>query len=101
MATLNGARALGLSHKIGSITPGKRADLTAVRLAGPGFTPCFDPLSMLVCCAGRDQVTDVWVDGQRQVIDGVLQNTLFQDVDARAKLWQNQLKIESETQKIQ
>lgn len=101
MATLNGARALGLSHKIGSITPGKRADLTAVRLAGPGFTPCFDPLSMLVYCAGRDQVTDVWVDGQRQVIDGVLQNTLFQDVDARAKLWQNQLKIESETQKIQ
>ena len=62
-ATLGGARALGLSTRIGSIEPGKRADLTAVALRGAELSPCYDPVSHLVYAAGREHVTHVWVDG--------------------------------------
>ena len=48
MATINGARALGLDHQIGSIEVGKFADLTAVRISDVETLPCFDPLSHLI-----------------------------------------------------
>ncbi len=70
MATLGGAQALGLENNIGSITPGKRADLCAVSLSGPLMQPCFDPVSHLVYVCGRDQVSHVWVDGTLRVKDG-------------------------------
>ncbi len=65
MATLNGARALDLDAEIGSLRPGKSADITAVYLSGIETQPLYDPLSQLVYAAGRDHVTDVWVAGQR------------------------------------
>ena len=92
MATLAGARALGLEKRIGSIVTGKRADLTAVRLAGPAHIPVFDPLSHLVYCAGREDVTDVWVDGSRKMADRVLKDMDIPALDTCAKLWQNVLK---------
>ena len=88
-ATLGGAHALGLAERIGSITPGKRADLTAVRIAGPELLPCYDPVSHLVYCAGREHVSHVWVDGVARVVDGALQNTDLIGLYSRAKLWQN------------
>ena len=91
MATLAGARAMGLEKRIGSILPGKRADLTAVRLAGPGLSPLFDPVSHLVYCAGREDVSDVWVDGQRKMAGRVLKDMDIPNLDTRAKLWQNVL----------
>lgn len=66
MATLNGARALGLQAQIGSIEVGKQADLVAVRLDELNSLPCFDPVSHLVYVAGREQVTHTWVDGHLQ-----------------------------------
>jgi len=63
MATLNGARALGLDDKIGSIEVGKVADLTAVALTSPETMPCFDPISHLVYVLGREHVSHVWVAG--------------------------------------
>ena len=65
MATLNGARALGLDKEIGSLSPGKWADITAVDLSGPETQPVHDPLSALVYSADRRQVSDVWVAGKR------------------------------------
>lgn len=70
MATLNGAAALGLAERIGSIEPGKLADLCAVRLGTPETLPCFDPVSHLVYVAGREHVTHVWVDGELKIDDG-------------------------------
>jgi 5-methylthioadenosine/S-adenosylhomocysteine deaminase len=92
MATLSGASAMGLDERIGSIVPGKRADLAAVRLAGPGLAPVYDPVSHLVYCAGRGDVTDVWVDGDRKMNGRVLKDLDIPALDTRAKLWQNILK---------
>lgn len=64
MATINGAKALGLDDKIGSIETGKLADLTAVSFSGFELTPCFDPISHLVYVAGREHVTHTWVNGE-------------------------------------
>jgi 5-methylthioadenosine/S-adenosylhomocysteine deaminase len=64
MATINGARALGLEDKIGSIEKGKLADLTAVSFTDIEMQPCFDPISHLVYVAGREHVSHVWVAGE-------------------------------------
>jgi len=69
MATINGARALGLDDRIGSITPGKAADLIAVDLDRPATSPVYDPVAQLVYAASRDQVSHVWVNG-RPVLEG-------------------------------
>jgi len=91
-ATLGGAAALGLEARIGSIAPGKEADLVAVRLAGPELEPCYDPVSHLVYAAGRQHVSHVWVGGRLLVRDGELQNPAFRGLDTRCKMWQNSLK---------
>jgi len=65
MATLNGARALGLDAEIGSLTAGKRADIAALDLSGIDTLPLYDPLSQIVYAANRNDVTDVWVNGRR------------------------------------
>jgi len=65
MATINGARALGLDHLVGTIEAGKAADLVAVDLSHPRTTPVHDAVTQLVYSAGADQVSDVWVAGRR------------------------------------
>jgi 5-methylthioadenosine/S-adenosylhomocysteine deaminase len=66
-ATINGARALGLEARIGSIEVGKEADLVAVELSSPEVFPLFDPVSHLLYASGREHVTDVWVAGRHVV----------------------------------
>jgi 5-methylthioadenosine/S-adenosylhomocysteine deaminase len=92
MATLAGAAALGLDAQIGSLRPGKQADAITVNLAAFSHLPCYDPLSHLVHVAGRDQVTDVWVAGQRLVQAGALATLDAADLGARARLWQDRLR---------
>ncbi|MGH8705021.1 MAG: amidohydrolase family protein, partial [Burkholderiales bacterium] len=89
--------ALGLEAQIGSIAPGKAADLVAVRFAGPELEPSFHPVSHLVYAAGRQQVSHVWVAGRLLVRDGALQNPAFSALDTRCKLWQNTLKTRPES----
>jgi 5-methylthioadenosine/S-adenosylhomocysteine deaminase len=72
MATLNGARALGLDAVTGSLLPGKAADMVAVNLDAPATTPVYDPVAQLVYAAGRDQVSHVWVNGRPALDDGQL-----------------------------
>jgi 5-methylthioadenosine/S-adenosylhomocysteine deaminase len=90
-ATLGGARALGLQDRIGSIIPGKLADLTAVNLEATGLSPCYDPVSHLVYAAGREHVSDVWVDGERRLADGVLVRLDEPAIRARARNWQHRI----------
>lgn len=64
MATIEGARVLGLDGKIGSIEPGKQADLIRLSLDASRLHPIYDPYSMLVFAAGPSDVTDVMVAGR-------------------------------------
>jgi 5-methylthioadenosine/S-adenosylhomocysteine deaminase len=91
MATLGGATALGLDAAIGSLRPGKQADAFSVNLAAFQHLPCYDPLSHLLHVAGRDQVSDVWVGGQRLVKAGSLTTLDAAELSARATLWQDRL----------
>ncbi|MDR2240128.1 MAG: TRZ/ATZ family hydrolase [Zoogloeaceae bacterium] len=91
MATLNGAAALGLDRRIGSIEAGKAADLCAVRLDAPETRPCFDPASHLIYAAGREHVSHVWVNGRLQVDNGVLQGCDTVKLLDTIDLWQNKL----------
>lgn len=73
MATIDGARALGLSADLGSIESGKFADLACVDLDLPGCWPVYDPVTQLVFAADRSQISDTWVAGeavysQRQLV---------------------------------
>ena len=70
MATIEGARALGLQDQIGSLEPGKRADLIAVSAAGARQTPMYDPISHLVYVARGDDVTMTIVNGRVLMRDG-------------------------------
>ena len=70
MATIDGARALGLDHLIGSLEAGKRADLVLLDGNTPELATIHDPWQQLVYCATARCVTDVWLDGQRRVEAG-------------------------------
>ena len=87
MATLNGARALGLADEIGSLLPGKSADLVAVDLGRPETSPVYHPISQLVYALGRDQVSDVWVAGMPVVRHGALTTLSAERVAADAAAW--------------
>ncbi|MEO7386350.1 MAG: TRZ/ATZ family hydrolase [Gammaproteobacteria bacterium] len=93
MATLNGARALGLGERIGSLVPGKDADMICVDLARPATQPVHSPISQLVYSVSRDQVTDVWVAGQQLLEQG---RALLADNDGiigRAEAWGRKLRV--------
>ena len=91
MATLNGAAALGMEDRIGSIKPGKAADLCAIRLDALETRPCFDPASHLVYAAGREHVSHVWVNGAPQVQNGLLRGCDTSRLLDTVNLWQNKL----------
>jgi 5-methylthioadenosine/S-adenosylhomocysteine deaminase len=91
VATLGGARALGLEASLGSLAPGKQADLVAVSLDAIEATPCYDPLSHVVHAIGREAVTDVWVGGERIVADRALTTVDEAAIVARARAWQERM----------
>lgn len=92
MATINAARALALEHEIGSIEPGKWADLVAVDFSEAEMQPCYDPVSHLVYVAGREQVSHTWVAGELRYQRGVFQSVEQDQVKEIAALWQGKLK---------
>jgi 5-methylthioadenosine/S-adenosylhomocysteine deaminase len=90
-ATLGGATALGLEARIGSIAPGKAADLAAVEFDSLEMQPAFDVVSHLVYVCGREHVTDVWVGGERVLENRRLARVDLADLQARALLWQTKI----------
>jgi len=93
MATLNGAQALGLAARTGSITVGKEADLCAVDLSASEYRPCFDPVAHLVYVAGREAVSDVWISGKCCVENKTLRTNSPNNLEAALTLWQNKLEV--------
>ena len=91
MATINGARALGLAGETGSIELGKVADLVAIDLLQPATMPVYSPISQLVYAAGRDQVTDVWVNGQQLLREGQLTTLDQEAISIQTAAWQKRI----------
>ena len=70
MATLEGARAMGLEDRVGSLEPGKRGDVVLLDGNQPELAAMHDPFQVVVNCATSRCVSDVWVDGKRRVSGG-------------------------------
>jgi 5-methylthioadenosine/S-adenosylhomocysteine deaminase len=92
MATVRGARALGLEDRIGTLAPGKFADMVAVNLSAPELSPCYEALSHLVYAAGREHVTHVWVNGELLVEDGRLTRLDAGELLARVAHWKDKIR---------
>ncbi|MGR8979585.1 MAG: TRZ/ATZ family hydrolase [Gammaproteobacteria bacterium] len=91
MATINGAKALGLDSEIGSLTIGKAADVIAVDLSYLETQPLYCPVSQLVYAASRRQVTDVWVAGRRLLKQKQLTTVNLPDLKEKIAAWQKRL----------
>ena len=91
MATLDGARALGLADQTGSLEPGKAADIVAIDLGQPETEPVYHPISQLVYAAGRQHVTDVWVAGRRLLAERRLTALDLADTLREARDWRERI----------
>ncbi len=87
MATLGGARCLGLGEVTGSLLPGKAADVTCIDLSDVATQPVLHPLSQVVYAAERSQVSDVWVAGRPRVRDHQLLGSNFAGLTDMATEW--------------
>jgi 5-methylthioadenosine/S-adenosylhomocysteine deaminase len=90
-ATLGGAHALGLDREIGSLLPGKSADLCAVSLDDPILAPCYAPESHMVYVAGRENVSHVWVAGNLMLENHTLTGFFKNDLEKLVSLWQTRV----------
>jgi 5-methylthioadenosine/S-adenosylhomocysteine deaminase len=91
MATIDGARALGLDRMIGSLEPGKRADITAIQLNELNTVPIHNPVSQLVYSTQASQVSHVWVNGRQLLNNGELTTINRRNLIEMAHHWQNAL----------
>ena len=92
MATLHGAKALGIADMTGSLEPGKWADITAIGLDHIETQPLYDPVSQLIYASGRDKVTDVWVAGQHLLKERTLTTLDKDEILSRARGWQTRIR---------
>ena len=87
MATINGAKALGLQETTGSLEVGKSADMITVDLGQVSTQPVYNPISQLVYAVGREQVSNVWVAGQQLVSNHALTTLNEKRLIERASNW--------------
>ncbi len=85
MVTLDAAAALGAADRLGSLEPGKLADMILIDLKRPHAVPLFDPLTHLVFSCAKSDVRQVFVGGRRVVRDGVLTGLDLADVLAEVE----------------
>jgi 5-methylthioadenosine/S-adenosylhomocysteine deaminase len=96
MATIDGARTLGLEDRIGSIEVGKSADLACIDLMHLNSQPVYDPISQLVYTVQPQQVRDVWVAGRHQVEAGELTQIDKVEILARTAEWRERINKHSD-----
>ena len=93
MATIDGARALGLDHEIGSLEAGKAADIIAIDISGAGYSETPDPETLLVYSGSGRDLRHSWIAGEQIVRNGKLTRRDFADIRkdysaAYATFWQ-------------
>lgn len=96
MATLGGARALGLDGEIGSLRAGKQADIAAIYLGDVETQPLYHPLSKLVYSVSRDKVTNVWIAGRHLLKNRELTSLDMEATLARAHCWRERIHSKDE-----
>jgi len=92
MATIQGARALGRDHELGSLAAGKLADIIAVDLGDPFLQPVYDPASHLVYSNHGRQVSHSWINGVPQVQEGKLTRIDVPDLMLRVQGWADRIR---------
>jgi 5-methylthioadenosine/S-adenosylhomocysteine deaminase len=91
MATLNGAKAMGLDDQIGSLEVGKSADVTAIDMSEMEAQPLYDPISQLVYTNSAHRVSHVWVGGKALLLSRQLQTLNERELLAKARWWRQQI----------
>lgn len=94
MATLNGAKALGRDHELGSLVAGKLADIIAIDLSDPFIQPVYDPASHLVYSNHGRAVSHSWINGVPQVQDGRLTRIDVPDLMLRVEDWGGKIRAQ-------
>ena len=92
MATLNGAKALGLDQEIGSLEPGKSADIISIDLNSFLLQPVYNPISHLVYALDRQQVSHAWIRGKQLLNNGKFTMLEVDAIVNDIKPWTEQLK---------
>ncbi|HEY1033701.1 MAG TPA: TRZ/ATZ family hydrolase [Pseudoxanthomonas sp.] len=90
-ATLGGAKAIGFDDRIGSIEPGKEADLVCVDLSALETQPLHHVVSQLIYATGRQQVSDVWIAGRPKLLQRTLVDIDIDGVIANARQWRERI----------
>lgn len=91
MATLHGAKALGIDNITGTLTAGKSADFIAINLDEIETQPLYQPTSQIVYAASRQQVTDVWVAGKQLMKNRQLLTLDEAALKEKAKYWREKI----------
>lgn len=96
MATINGARALGIDHITGSLEVGKAADMIAVHMDDVTCQPHYHVESQLVYATPASQVTDSWIDGKHVMRGRELTTLDIDDILTKARSWKAQIQLADE-----
>lgn len=96
-ATINGAKALNLDTKTGSLEKGKLADIVAIDLSHLHSQPVYDPISQIVYTARSDQITNVWSEGNLLVRDRQLTRMDTREILQKANQWKDQIQASRAT----
>jgi 5-methylthioadenosine/S-adenosylhomocysteine deaminase len=91
MATINGAKALGIAQETGSLEIGKSADITAINMKAIGTEPVYNPVSQVVYASHSADVSDVWVAGKQVLKNSQLTMMDENDIIQKARSWQNRI----------
>ena len=92
MATINGAKALGIDHLTGSLEVGKSADFIAIDMNHIETQPIYHPVSQIVYATPRNQVTDVWVNGKQLLKNRQLMTLDEKELIEKAQVWRKKIK---------
>ena len=85
MATIEGAKALGVNKELGSLEVGKKADFVVLNGNSPVLANIHDPFQAIVYCAGKREVREVWVEGEIVLKDGDVLNVSSDEVVERSR----------------
>lgn len=91
MATINGAKALCMDDRIGSLEVGKSADIIALDLSELEMQPIYNPASQLVYTHAGQRVTHAWVEGRALLLERQLQTLNEREIASKARWWRKQI----------